>query len=130
MLNAGRSSESTRKGPHRSVFLLALVCLAGLAPIARPEMAKATTGWGLQQDLEKLAVKKVQPPYPPMAEKYKIEGVVTVSVTVANGKVSQAEFVRGPNVFRSVSLDAAKRWEFKSSESVEGVIHFTFKLER
>jgi hypothetical protein len=44
--------------------------------------------------------------------------------------VSQAEFVRGPNVFRSVSLDAAKRWEFKSSETIEGVIHFTFKLER
>jgi TonB family protein len=129
MLNAGRSDKLTRKGPHRAVFLLAVVCFIGFAPIAKPDMATAT-GWGLQQDLEKFAVKKVQPPYPPMAEKYKIEGVVTVSVTVANGKVSQAEFVRGPNVFRSVSLDAAKRWEFKSSETIEGVIHFTFKLER
>lgn len=80
-------------------------------------------------NIEKLAVKRVQPPYPPHAQKYKIEGVVTVQVSVAgDGKVVKAEFVRGHNVFRSVSLDAAKRWEFKSSSALEGTIRFTFKL--
>jgi periplasmic protein TonB len=83
------------------------------------------------RNIEKLAVKRVQPPYPPLAQKYKIEGVVVVEVTVVkDGKVSKAEFVRGNNVFRSVSLDAAKRWEFKrpDGETIEGTIHFTFKL--
>jgi TonB family protein len=82
-------------------------------------------------NIEKYAVKKVQPPYPEMAEKYHIEGIVVVKVSVAtDGKVTQAEFVRGPNIFRSVSLDAAKRWSFKppANETLAGTIHFTFKL--
>jgi TonB family protein len=82
-------------------------------------------------NIEKYAVKRVQPPYPEMAEKYHIEGVVVVKLSVAaDGKVTQAEFVRGPNIFRSVSLDAAKRWSFKppSNETLAGTIHFTFKL--
>ncbi len=82
-------------------------------------------------NIEKYAVIKVQPPYPEMAEKYHIEGIVVVKVSVAaDGKVTQAEFVRGPNIFRSVSLDAAKRWSFKppTNETLAGTIHFTFKL--
>src|SRR5262245_49749068 len=82
-------------------------------------------------NIEKYAVKRVQPPYPEMAEKYHIEGVVVVKVSVAtDGKVTQAEFVRGPNIFRSVSLDAAKRWAFKppANETLAGTIHFTFRL--
>jgi TonB family protein len=82
-------------------------------------------------NIEKYAVKRVQPPYPEMAEKYHIEGIVVVKVSVAaDGKVTQAEFVRGPNIFRSVSLDAAKRWSFKPppNETLAGTIHFTFKL--
>ena len=82
-------------------------------------------------NIEKYAVKKVQPTYPELAAKYRIEGTVVVKVTVGgDGKVNAAEFVRGHNIFRSVSLDAAKRWSFKppSSENLEGTIHFTFKL--
>jgi TonB family protein len=86
---------------------------------------------GGDDNIERLALKRVQPHYPPLAQKYKIEGVVTVQVTVEkDGKVSKAEFIRGHNIFRSVSLDAAKRWEFKprESDSLEGTIQFTFKL--
>ena len=82
-------------------------------------------------NIEKFAVRRVQPPYPPNAERYRIQGVVTVQVTVdRDGQVVKAEFVRGNNVFRSVSLDAAKRWEFRSSATaeLEGIIQFTFKL--
>jgi TonB family protein len=84
-----------------------------------------------ERNIEKIAVSRVQPAYPPNAQKYRIEGVVTVKVSVASeGKVTKAEFVRGHNLFRSVSLDAAKRWEFKLSgeSSLEGTIRFTFKL--
>jgi outer membrane biosynthesis protein TonB len=60
------------------------------------------------RNIESLATRRVQPAYPPMAQKYRIEGTVTVEVTVSSdGKVSKAEFVRGHNIFRSVSLDAA-----------------------
>jgi TonB family protein len=82
-----------------------------------------------ERNIERFAVKRVQPPYPPLAQKYKIEGIVTVQVLVStDGRVSKAEFVRGHNIFRSVALDAAKRWEFKANESLEGTIRFTFKL--
>src|SRR5689334_10251160 len=84
-----------------------------------------------EHNIERNAVTRVQPAYPPNAQKYRIEGVVTVQVSVnSDGKVSKAEFVRGHNLFRSVSLDAAKRWEFKLSgePSLEGTIRFTFKL--
>src|SRR5258707_836024 len=84
-----------------------------------------------EANIEKFAIKRVQPPYPPNAQRYRIEGVVTVQVAVGgDGKVTKAEFVRGNNVFRSVSLDAAKRWEFRvaSGGSLEGMIRFTFKL--
>jgi TonB family protein len=84
-----------------------------------------------ERNIERNAVTRVQPAYPPNAQKYRIEGIVTVGVTVnSEGKVSKAEFIRGHNLFRSVSLDAAKRWEFKLSgeNSLAGTIRFTFKL--
>ena len=83
------------------------------------------------RNIENLATRRVQPAYPPMAQKYRIEGTVTVQVSVGtDGKVAKAEFVRGHNIFRSVSLDAAKRWEFKppSETSLEGEVQFVFKL--
>ena len=108
--------------------ILILLFALGLFLLGQPgETANAVE----DPNIEKYAVKRVQPPYPEMAEKYHIEGVVVVKVTVAtDGKVTQAEFVRGPNIFRSVSLDAAKRWSFKppGNETLAGTIHFTFKL--
>ena len=114
---------------HCRAALSILVLLAGLAhgsTTPRPE-----TGADDERNIEKFALKRVQPHYPPMAQKYKIEGVVTVQVSVEkDGKVGKAEFVRGHNIFRSVSLDAAKRWEFKQrdGDNLEGTIQFTFKL--
>src|SRR5258708_39014018 len=127
MANLGVYDKLRRKGTRRTVYFLAVFLLVAFCSTADPGL---TTVGSDPQDIEKYAVKKVKPSYPPMAEKYKIEGVVTVQLTVDNGgKVSGAEFVRGPNIFRSVSLDAAKRWEFKSSGSdqLQRGIHFTFK---
>jgi hypothetical protein len=44
--------------------------------------------------------------------------------------VAKAEFVRGHNIFRSVSLDAAKRWEFRppGEAGLNGTVNFVFKL--
>lgn len=105
-----------------------VLVLAALLPQPRISFALGSDD---DHNIEKYAIKRVQPPYPPHAQKYKVEGVVTVQVTVGNdGKVTKAEFVRGHNVFRAVSLDAAKRWEFKlaGENALEGTIRFTFKV--
>lgn len=84
-----------------------------------------------EKNIENFAVKRVQPAYPPLAQKYRIEGTVVVQVSVTgDGKVTKAEFIRGHNIFRSVSLDAAKRWEFKSpgEGGLQGTVRFVFKL--
>jgi TonB family protein len=85
-----------------------------------------------ERNIEQYAVNQVQPSYPQLAEKYKIQGVVTVQVQVNNqGKVAKAEFVRGHTIFRSVSLDAAKQWEFKPPDgaALVGTIRFNFRLK-
>jgi TonB family protein len=115
----------------KRIYLAALLILVACAAL-QPATGRTTEGVGADdENIEKLAVKRVQPTYPPSAQRYKIEGIVTVHVTVdKSGKVDKAEFVRGHNIFRSVSLDAAKRWEFKrpDSETLGGTINFTFKL--
>jgi len=121
-----------RRSPKREFCRTSLSILMLLAGLAHGSTTSgAEMGADDDRNIEKFALKRVQPHYPPMAQKYKIEGVVTVQVTVEkDGKVGKAEFIRGHNIFRSVSLDAAKRWEFKQrdGESLEGTIQFTFKL--
>lgn len=109
-------------------LLLGFLLLTLLTTQAR---TSDTAGGESENNIERLASKRVQPPYPVNAQKFKIEGAVTVQVSVGNdGKVTKAEFVRGHNIFRSVSLDAAKRWEFKvaGDNALEGTIQFIFKL--
>jgi TonB family protein len=120
----------SKKQTLSTFFLLAMMILAVGTPEAGISRA---SGVDDERNIEKIAVKRVQPSYPPNAQKYRIEGVVTVQVNVgSDGKVTKAEFIRGNNLFRSVSLDAAKRWEFKGSaeSSREGTIRFIFKLSQ
>lgn len=112
----------------RNLLLVVVIVLAAATPQARTSDAPNIDEGA---NIEKFAVKRVQPAYPPNAQKYKIEGVVEIRVSVGNdGRVTTAEFVRGHNIFRSVSLDAAKRWEFRlaGENNLAGMIHFTFKL--
>jgi TonB family protein len=127
----------------RNFFLFAVMVLAiglpgaGISQASEFSYLKSTERFVTnirvddERNIERIAISRVQPAYPPNAQKYRIEGVVTVQVSVGrDGKVTKAEFVRGHNLFRSVSLDAAKRWEFKleGENSLEGTIRFTFKL--
>jgi TonB family protein len=129
------------KTAMRNFLLLAMIVLViGTPGLQNPQASEVgyrrtnerlVVGFDDERNIEKIAISRVQPSYPPNAQKYKIEGVVTVQVNVgSDGKVTKAEFIRGNNLFRSVSLDAAKRWEFKlpGENSLEGTIRFTFKL--
>lgn len=113
-------------GLKRTAILFWLV-FAGLSlpPLRREVRAD-------ERNIEQYAIKRAQPTYPPLAQKQRIEGIVVIQVSVASsGKVTNAEFIRGNNIFKSVSLEAARRWEFKvpTAEGIEGTIRFTFKLE-
>src|SRR5262245_14471614 len=115
----GNSHQSRRPGRGRRAALLLLV----LALLSIQLVAV-----GDERNIEALAIRRVQPTYPPLAQKQRIEGVVVVQLSVgANGKVNNAEFLRGNNIFKAVSIEAARRWEFKvpNGEAMEGTIRFT-----
>jgi TonB family protein len=131
------------KTTMRNLFLLAMLVFVIATPGWQNPQASEMgyrraieprfAGLDDERNIEKIAISRVQPSYPPNAQKYRIQGVVTVQVNVgSDGKVTKAEFIRGNNLFRSVSLDAAKRWEFKlpGENSLEGTIRFTFKLSQ
>ena len=128
--------DSTMRRRARSHLRGVAVALAAVLLFAAPERHSKAFGGapGLDdRNIERYAVKRVQPAYPPMARKYKIEGVVTVEIKVgSDGKVKMAEFVKGHSIFRSVSLDAAKGWELKppAEGEMDGTINFTFRLNQ
>ena len=125
-------------GPIRWLRFLFLVIWVPLIAVAPPASGNAEVGLGRilnlgrglsSDDIEQYAVKRVQPDYPMLAQKHKIEGIVIMELKVSgDGRVTDAQFVNGHNVFRSVSIEAAKQWEFKKGKGEAGIIRFTFKL--
>ena len=126
----GPASPLRDRTPWRPVRLVVLSALvfAAVSGLLSMQAAVAVD----ERNIEKYAVRRVEPSYPPLAQKQRIEGVVVVQVGVGgNGRVTNAEFLRGNNIFRSVSVEAARKWEFKvpAGETLEGTIRFAFKLE-
>lgn len=128
------------KQTRRTILLLATVIFTLTLPLTSGQANRNDEVLGVwlfalngdDANIEKYAIAQVQPPYPPTAQKFRIEGVVTVQVGVnKDGKVIKAEFMRGHTVFRSASLDAAKQWLFNapSNNGLDGTINFTFKLK-
>ena len=111
------------------LLLFAWFPLIAVSPPARGDGGLELTRLITLDDIEQYAVKRVQPDYPMLAQKHKIEGIVVMELKVnGDGKVTDAQFSNGHNVFRSVSIDAARQWEFKKGTGVQGIIRFTFKL--
>ena len=90
-----------------------------------------TFGVSDERNIEKYATAQIQPSYPTAAQKYRIQGTVTVEVSVSReGKVEKAQFLRGHPIFKSVSIEAARQWQFEAGKdtNLEGTINFTFRL--
>ena len=124
-----------------SLVVLALMMLTFSPASSRPtanDARVALAPWSpsfqgeSEHNIEKYAISQIQPVYPVAAQRYRIQGTVTVQLAVTkDGKVTKAAFIRGHTVFKAVSLEAAKQWqfEFPNSNDIEGTIDFTFKLK-
>ncbi len=96
------------------------------APESRPE----TTG-----SLNAKAVKRVVPPYPPIAKQAGAAGLVRVHVVVDEaGKVIEVSHSEGPVLLRRAAEDAARQWFFEPLHTgsgmtrLSGYIDFNFTL--
>jgi TonB family protein len=85
--------------------------------------------------LQGKAIKKVQPPYPPIAKAARASGAVQVQVTISEtGEVIEASAISGHPLLRDAALQAARQWLFKPTEfsgapvKVQGILTFNFTL--
>jgi len=137
-----RRSQSFRPGRRfRTATFVLIFSLATLgSPLAsiRPATDDVLNLWSLptfggfdERNIEQYATAQIQPSYPTAAQKYRIQGTVTVEVSVSReGKVEKAQFLRGHPIFKSVSIEAARQWQFEAGKetNLEGTINFTFRL--
>jgi TonB family protein len=85
--------------------------------------------------LQGTAIKKVQPPYPPIAKAARASGPVQVQILIGEtGEVIDATIMAGHPLLRDAALQAARQWVFKPTElsgvavKVQGVLTFVFNL--
>ena len=65
-------------------------------------------------DAKRLLVKKAQPIYPPIAKASRVEGIVTLNVTVTkDGAVEDVKAVNGPAMLRQAAIDAVRQWQYR-----------------
>jgi protein TonB len=86
--------------------------------------------------LQGSAIKKIQPPYPPIAKAARASGAVQVQVTISEeGRVIEAAVISGHPLLRDAAVQAARQWVFKPTElsgvpvKVQGVLTFNFTLQ-
>jgi TonB family protein len=85
--------------------------------------------------LQGTAIRKVQPPYPPIAKAAKASGAVQVQILISEtGEVIEAVVISGHPLLRDAALQAARQWLFKPTElsgvpvKVQGILTFNFTL--
>jgi len=81
-------------------------------------------------------LRTVVPKYPEVARRVGIEGTVFVKILVGKeGRPEEVKFLKGPDIFREVALDAAKRFLFSPAKQndrpvkVWVVVPIQFRLE-
>lgn len=82
-----------------------------------------------------VAIRKVQPSFPPESHGSAVSGTVMVLVAIDSmGSVTSAKAVEGPYIYRRVSEEAARKWKFRPAtrdgRSVESQQTLQFRFER
>jgi TonB family protein len=82
-------------------------------------------------NIENKATKKMPPVYPLLARHKHVQSKVVIGMQInADGSVATAEFIEGNSMFKPVSLDAARQWQFqKTSDGMAGQITFNFEIK-
>ena len=86
--------------------------------------------------LQGSALRKVQPPYPPIAKAAHASGAVQVQVTISEeGRVIEAAAISGHPLLREAAVNAARQWSFRPTMlsgvpvKVQGILTFNFTLQ-
>ena len=62
-------------------------------------------------------IKKIQPKYPPSAERSGLQGVVNFSALInKQGQIEDLEFLSGPLAFYVSARSAVSRWEYEPTK--------------
>lgn len=72
-----------------------------------------------------MLLKKVPPNYPLDAKVARVQGTVTLNVTISKtGAVTAVDVVSGPDLLQSAAVDAVKQWEFRPFSLVGEPVEF------
>ncbi len=118
-------------GKHRQAIGACVACLllAGTASAFAAPLAMPASNAGV---VDRVAVKKVPPRYPPGAERRGITGVVQLEFTVdGQGNVVAPRVVQGtpPGVFDSVALQAIAKWKYQPTGAETRAVQVNMKFE-
>jgi TonB family protein len=118
------------KRPHRllcsaAIFLPALLIAAvSFAPFSLRAFA---------QDRPERKVRiKVEPVYPDIARKMKLNGTVRVEVVVSpNGNVKETKVIGGHPILVTAAVDAVKKWKFDPANAeTTGILEIKFDPDK
>jgi TonB family protein len=115
----------------RTAVLTALFVFGCVAPLrADDELMKVS-----RTDAMSAATNRPAPAYPAIAKQLKVEGEVTVQVTIGEeGKVEGATAVSGNPILTRAAVDTVKDWKFTpfknggKSVKAQTVLSFMFKM--
>src|SRR5262249_52559689 len=101
-----------------------------LPPETEPQIVRKSEG-----ALIGLAIRRVDPAYPPMAKAAHVTGAVVVEVTIdEQGNVIDARAISGSSLLTDAAVEAARGWKFaptrlgKQPVKVIGTITFNFNM--
>lgn len=78
-------------------------------------------------DVERKAVKKVQPAYPELARQMNVTGTVKVEVLIAaNGTIKTVRSLGGHPLLIRSATDALKNWRYEPGPETTTILEFRF----
>ena len=106
-----------------------LVAVLGLATLSAADQPKTPTPVELNFDQVKVKYRPDPPPYPAEAKAAKIQGTVIVETNIdAQGKVSSAKALDGPEELQAHAVAYAKTWEFEPAKRKGQPVPAKFKM--